>query len=536
MEHKITFGKCLNELLIARGWSAAQLSREISTDASYVRRWIRGERVPSLKSGFVAQIAYSFSYGIDNKGNNTIKMALLNALTEMGLPVNLEKNLKEILTECLASTQVYSLKLNIEERKIRSNIHDDDIMNILRCSRTAYENTLNFSAMMPVKPNVSASFGFLQGRQAILKAAISLLSEAVRSENPEEILLTFQGDYDISEKSELNKEWNQAIVSTLKKGWTIRHLMSLNKNINRSFRIVSKIFNWIGYLGKYEPFYFSKYGTTSPAYELIIIKNVGALVCFNTGDSEYVDMAFYISQKEALESLIRYFNKLAIYTRPIMNLLNVDEWFHQTTLKDLIPGDHYLNFHDLHTLTYPYKIWYNYLQRTVSDPMEIERHASRIKSRLESFYDQIERYKYRIICPAKAVEYLVKANRYYMQGKYQKPTKEDIIEHIRHLIKLLETYDNLELALLDDNQKNLLSPRDWEVKGEHSVFMSLYSISDIEYEENLMYVSISEGTIASSFKDYYSDLWEKITPRCKDKTQVITWLKQQMTVLLRNHG
>jgi hypothetical protein len=92
------------------------------------------------------------------------------------------------------------------------------------------------------------------------------------------------------------------------------------------------------------------------------------------------------------------------------------------------------------------------------------------------------------------------------------------------------------MALLEDNQKELLSPRNWEVKGEHSVFMSLYGVTDIEYEENQMFISISEGTIASAFQDYYNELWERITPRCKDKAQVIAWLKQQMTVLLRNHG
>lgn len=536
MEQKITFGACLNELLIARGWSAAQLSREINTDASYVRRWIRGERVPSLKSEFIAQIAYCLSYGNDNRGSDAVRKALLNSLTEMGFSVDIDKNLRELLAECLTSSQVSSLKLNIEDRKIRSNNHDDDIMNILKHSRAAYENTLNFSMTMPEKSNLSAPFGFLQGRQAILKAAIALLGEAARCDHPDEILLTFQGDYDIPEKSDLNKEWNQAFITTLQKGWNIRHLMRLNKNVNRSFRIVSKIFHWIGYTGKYEPFYFSKYGTASPAFELIIVKNVGALVCFNTGENDYVDMAFYIHQKEAMEALVRYFNKLAANTQPIIDLLSMDEYFYQTTLKDKTPNNHYLSFHDLHMLTYPYQIWCKYLQRTISDPGEIEQHAGRIKSRLESFYDQIERYKYRIICPAKAVEYLVKSNRYYLQGKYQKPTKEDIIEHIKHLISLLETHHNLEMALLEDNQKDLLSPRNWEVKGEHSVFMSLYSVTDIEYEENQMFVSISEGTIASSFQDYYNELWERITPRCKDKAQVIAWLKQQMTALLRNHG
>jgi hypothetical protein len=512
------------------------LSREIDTDASYIRRWIRGERVPSLKSEFIDQIAYSLSYDIDNKGSNALKTALLNAIAEMGFTVNADKPLRTIINECLSEAQIYSLKLTAEERTRRSSNHEDDIWNILRYSRSSYDSTIPSSAKMAEEVNLSVPFGFLQGRKVILKAIISLLREAEHFENPEEICMTFQGDYDISERSELNTEWNQAFRSVLQKGWNIRHLMRLNKNMNRSFKIISKIFHWMGYVGKYEPRYFSKYGTVSPAYELIIVKNVGALVCFNSGEYEYVDMALFIHQKEALEALGRYFDKLAVNTQPLVNLLSTNEYYNQTTEKDLIPGDHYICFHDLHTFTYPYQIWYNYLKRTISDPIELDLHANRIKSRLESFYDQIKRYRYRMICPAKAIEYLVKSSRYYQQSKYRDATKEDIIAHLRHLIWLLETYHNLEIALLDENQLDLLSPRNWEVKGEHSVFMSLHRVSDIEFEETLMYISISEGTVAASFKDYYNDLWDRITPRCKDKSQVIDWLKRQMTELLRNHG
>jgi transcriptional regulator with XRE-family HTH domain len=536
MECKITFGKCLNELLLARGWSSAQLSREISTDASYIRRWIRGERVPSLKSEFIAQIAYSLSYDIDKRGGTALRSSLLNSLTEMGFSFHSEKPLREILTECLTASQIYSLKLSLEERKKRSSIHDDNIRDILRYSRLAYESSASSFPIMTDEVSHSAPYGFLQGRKTVLKTIISMLNEASNSDTPEEILLTFQGDYDISERSDLNKEWNQAFISVLQRGWNIRHLMRLSKNMNRSFKIISKIFHWMGYKGKYEPSYFSKYGTVSPAFELIIIKNIGALVCFNSGENEFVDTGLYIRRKEALEALTSYFNKLAANTQPLVNLLCTDDYFAQTTVKEKTPGDHYICFHDFHTITYPYKTWYNYLHRTISDPIELKQHTDRIKSRLESFYDQVNRYRYRIICPAVAIEYLVKSSRYYTYSKYRDATKEDIVEHLKHLIKLLETYPNFEFALLDENQMDLLSPRNWEVKGESSVFMSLYPVSDMQCEETLKYISISEGTIASSFKDYYNDLWERITPRCKDKTQVIAWLKRQMTILSRNYG
>ena len=57
MENKILFGDLLSELLALRGWTASKLAREINVDGSYVRKWIRGERIPSLKSDYVEKIS-----------------------------------------------------------------------------------------------------------------------------------------------------------------------------------------------------------------------------------------------------------------------------------------------------------------------------------------------------------------------------------------------------------------------------------------------------------------------------------------------
>lgn len=64
MIQKETFGVQLKELLTIRGWSAAQLAKALNIDASYVRRWIRGNRTPALNSNYVDQIADALCNGL----------------------------------------------------------------------------------------------------------------------------------------------------------------------------------------------------------------------------------------------------------------------------------------------------------------------------------------------------------------------------------------------------------------------------------------------------------------------------------------
>lgn len=58
MDNKIDFGTCLNRLLLIREWSASKLAKEISIDPSYLRKWVRCERVPSLKSSYTKKLLF----------------------------------------------------------------------------------------------------------------------------------------------------------------------------------------------------------------------------------------------------------------------------------------------------------------------------------------------------------------------------------------------------------------------------------------------------------------------------------------------
>jgi len=117
MEDMTTFGKCLEDLLYARGWSSARLARELYIDASYVRKWVRGERVPSLNSDYVAKIVDSLVSGI----SAPVAEVLVQSCGENTSKVT---KLREVVSKRLYEAQLASLKLAPEERKNAERITD----------------------------------------------------------------------------------------------------------------------------------------------------------------------------------------------------------------------------------------------------------------------------------------------------------------------------------------------------------------------------------------------------------------------------
>jgi hypothetical protein len=243
-----------------------------------------------------------------------------------------------------------------------------------------------------------------------------------------------------------------------------------------------------------------------------------------------VDTAFFYNQPEAVKSLGSYLKQLSVETDPVLKVFTLNEYFEVTTEKDKRPGDRFVFGMDLDSLTLPAYLWEKHLLRTIGDKDEVAVHMKRISARINSMEEQVQKYKFRNIFQLKALEHLFSTGKYYIPSIYRKPTPDEVIAHIKHVIYLLETYDNLEIGFLDDNQVKALPQVYWEVKGDHTAIIDVWYPFDVaqEKDEPGLFVAITEGTIAGSFKDYFLDLWEKITPKYKDKKYIISWLNERL--------
>jgi transcriptional regulator with XRE-family HTH domain len=531
MKETVMFGRCLNELLAVKGWSAARLSREITLDSSYIRKWIKGERVPPIKSDYVEKIAYSLcSFNINEADNH--KNDFLSALDNMEIDYNINGNLNDILLKVLTECQLYSLKFDASERMLISSSSEEDIVNLLfKIGNGNKKNTpIDYASGTNAKEYTIPSY--IKGRQQILYAYTALLKAANKCSLPAKIITSFQsGNYFFDGFKDLEECYDNEIEALLNKDFTFYQLLRLDTNVARSIKIVKKIIYHLGIDKKFFPFYFKQYFTMYPACEILIIENIGALICFSTLGAAYLDSCFFYNDSIIVKDLFNYYFMMIEESKPLLRMqTSSNDYFIERTELDKKNGDLLCIRNNPDMITIPYELWEKYLTRTIPNSIEREEHMKRIRITFNYFNEHIKRYKFLNICTIQSIEYLLQNKAYQYGSLYCQPEPEDIARHIESIIYLLRTYENFELALINVNQIELSPSVPWRVKGDYAVTIDMWD-TDIN-EDGIAtgkFLTITESTIAESFRNYYFDIWNRITPKYRDKNYIISWLEDQLS-------
>lgn len=145
---------------------------------SYVRRWIKGERIPSLKSDYVEKISACILNGRDKK-------------TYENYIIQLNYDTKEELLDILREAQIYSLQ----------------------ASKKTFENCNNKSYSILKRPESKRTLNnilsFIKGKEEVFKYVSIIFKAAYQINNEEDknILMTFQGNKDIFDGYEKNHDY-----------------------------------------------------------------------------------------------------------------------------------------------------------------------------------------------------------------------------------------------------------------------------------------------------------------------------------------
>ncbi|OPJ58307.1 helix-turn-helix domain-containing protein [Clostridium oryzae] len=292
MSKRISFGDMLGELLAIRGWSASKLAKEINVDASYVRKWIKGTRIPSLKSDYVEKISYYLLKGFNEKSYEKYKHELdYNSDIELG--------------SILSEAQIYSLK---EKKKSTFNI-------ILPTEKNELE------ILLESIPH------FAKGREAVFKYTKLIFEAACKNQCVnKDIFMTFQGEKDILDGYENTHGYFLNIISQLlNNNWRLTHLWRLKNNDTRIVRLVSNILSFINTNKAYNPVYFQKYGTIVPPMELIIVGDIAAMLYISDESSDCINSAFFYTDKDEITALREHVLLMFKQTVPLIRYDSFNE-------------------------------------------------------------------------------------------------------------------------------------------------------------------------------------------------------------------
>ncbi len=106
----------------------------------------------------------------------------------------------------------------------------------------------------------------------------------------------------------------------------------------------------------------------------------------------------------------------------------------------------------------------------------------------------------------------------------------NVRRRLQRLINSLQSLDNYEVALLDDDEIGLIeAPHSesvvyWLVQGNELLLESWPHLASGEARH--LHIAVHDSSIASAFMEHFKNVWARINPLNREKKFVIWWLEQ----------
>lgn len=540
MTTNMTFGECLKHMLSALDISINRLSKAINVDSSLVNRWIHGTRIPAYHTPYIESITEYLSKNIQNSFQ-------IQHLHELYLNICEDRELtdcdKEKIRIALLETQGYSIesKKNERKRNKESPVNKEQILKLSKHyqNETAGEIHAVHETLAGETPELAApvalsgSDKIIFGIKNILSSCVFLLEAALKKECKDNkiIYITYNNDLDILPDScdELI-HWKDLLFEALHSGWQVLILLRFNNNIDRTLRFISFMLPLLQ-TGRFDIYYFKKYGTNAAEREIYVISGIGALSCFSTSLHSNINGAFYFENKVAVDILKDHFNVLLTnYSQPLIKYFSRENIFDYSSCmlgNEESIGNRIL-FRYCFSMSIPENLYEKLLKRKRISKDEMVKELSFYQRRMHAFHLNIKNYEYRDIYFADSISSLVEHRQYCYYGdtgiEIMDLEAEDIVEYLQNIIRLLETYDNYSIAFIPRDFGGTIKLHNYccLVKERQSVLLGVYQPLK---SMPVLRLFIDEPMFVQAFNEYFKGIWEHIAPVYKDKRETVTWLQ-----------
>ncbi len=525
----ILFGECLKLFLSSLDISNNRLSKAINVDSSLVNRWIHGKRVPPYHSNYIESITEYLSHNVHNTlHEQQINLIYFNVFADNGMEHDITKKIQLVLLEA----QGHSIEHN--KRKKQELKHQ--LSNKVHISNLPIKEQHSYLQQgVPPYTDLSTKDKVIFGVNNVYAANFYLLELAAKqkSENHDCIYITYSS-FIYSENMSYFIRWREIIQSAINNGWNILLLVKMNHNTTR-------IVNFMNYMipliqtGKLIPYYIKNYESIATGDELVVVPEIGALSSFSTDLNSGINCGLYITSKSAINIYQSHFHAfLEKHAQPLMRFFSdrTDYCNYLAESEDNI-GNRFLYRYCFSVLTLPEHLYEKFIDRKKPSNDYKNLAMSFYRKRLSAFESNIQTYEYKDIYMAASIKDLMKTHQFYLysnagiEAMYMDPY--DIIDYLENIILLLQKYENYKIAFLPENHdaENMESFC-CVVKERITVMFEANNQSPNGQE---IYIAITEPTFVKSTHEYFIELWEQIAPAYKEKSQVIAWLKYQISIL-----
>lgn len=394
----------------------------------------------------------------------------------------------------------------------------------------------------------------IHGAEAIVHASIVLLRAAAASSPPADgapICVTPGGIGDmLGVAPSLRFVWDAALRGALQARWSVRHAYRLSDDDYQSVRLVRELLGFVGQPGQFEPLLASG-GFSGP--DLLLVPGIGSLIFLRTGSAPD-DSALLLVDADTMRGLGDHFaQSCRANAHPLITVYDQSTrgsnryqpnlaYEEAITAAEENVGDRFGAMDGLALARMPLPVWKRRVLQQARATTEyailgtlrdIEYLYAQAVRRHQAFAQQVDRWRFRDLCPRRAIERLVTDGVFPYDERSGDFTvllsPQDRAEIILHLLALLYSHPNYELALLDREREDLTKVI-WMVKGERVVFLAGYPLL-VDGRRSRSTVVISDERVAASFSAYFGQIWNDLPSKSRDRVKVSRWLEQQLNRL-----
>ncbi|MGH2503558.1 MAG: hypothetical protein ACRDID_13710, partial [Ktedonobacterales bacterium] len=366
------------------------------------------------------------------------------------------------------------------------------------------------------------------------------------------ITLTWRSHTPLQMTDEQQGRWRVALQSLLRRGWRLRYLCLLDKNIYRTVNLVQNMLDYIG-MGAYIPHYFTTgFDTRPPAMDLLVVPDFAAAWLYSTHDPDRADAGIFVRDLRQVRSMMEHAGQLTRQTAPLIAPpvgARADGNAAEPVVAIRRAEDHsggrrlFKNGPSLYTQP---RAWFDGGAAPPASGLAMTAEEWRISQenqlkRINAFERNVQSDDYYDICPKSALDSLIQDGLYPRDDIFFARTQEPRwrLEHLNNMVRVLEANERYRIGFIDDHQ--ITPPGSvaghrldtmWQVTGDGNVFLATWIPGDSGQllSANL---HITQNTVAQGFREYFDQMWNKIPPGDRERGPVISRLKREIKRLER---
>jgi hypothetical protein len=392
--------------------------------------------------------------------------------------------------------------------------------------------------------------------KAVVEKLIALLEEAPdgtgRDEPNNTITLTWRSRTPLQMTDEQQRRWRVAFQSLLQRGWQVRYLCLLDRNVYRTVNLVQNMLEYTS-MGVYLPRYFTTgYATLPAATDLLVIPGVGGAWLYAAHAADRADAGIIVRNQQQVRAMMEHAAQLERQTLPLATPPARHGTGHATANPVIAireaednSGGRLLFKYGLSLFTQP-KAWFTEAAAPQASGLAMTAEQWEISrqnqlQRVAAFERYVQHDEYRDICPLSALESLIRDGVYPRDDIFFERTQgpRRCLEHLRNTVAVLQENPLYSIGFIDDRRlappgsaANRRLDSMWQVTGDGSVFLATW-VPDAAGRLVSANLHITEHNVAQGFREYFEQLWNKIPPADHERDAVIRRLNHEIKELER---